>query len=776
ILAAAAPLFVSGLAWAQSPMEIDKIKIVVEGPQQVSREAVSAHLKVRSGEPFNQGALDLSVRSLYDTGLYDSVDVKRLLKPDGKLDLEFLIKAKFRISQLAFKGNASYSADRLREEIASYSGGVLDDRLAHRDAEKIAKFYRKKGYAFVKVKPEILKNEELGTGALVFNIDEGADIKIQNIRFVGNNNLDEETLRDAMKTTTWRWLISYILDWGRYKDDEFYDDLNSLRKVYRDHGYLDVKIDDADVKYIFPDKDNPGDLDIEIKVDEGRQYKVGKIEFKNNKLASSETLMKGMDILEGDVFSPSKVDSSVEWIKEYYGYFGYLDTVVRALRRPNLQTGDIDLVLEIFEGDQFYLESISIQGNTKTKSEVILRELALAPGELFYADKMKISENMLRTTRFFDEVNLSSEATNIPNRRNLRVIVKEGRTGNFVFGAGFSTVESFVATAEVSQSNFDLFNYHNGFQGAGQKFRIRGSAGLKSNQIRLSFENPWIFNRRIAYGFDLYRTDTGYYSDYYSEVRTGFSQFIRKHLFELVEGRLGYTVENVEIYDVKSNAPQVIKNETGNRSISEISLSFLRDDRDDYMMPTSGTRFEILQQVAGGPLMGQTNLYRVEGRGGVWIPMSKYFGHIPVFKYGNQVFSIVGRTGSVTGYGGKEVPFFEKYFLGGPYNLRGFKYRKVGPIDPATREPEGGNTFGYLSLEYSYQIIEQLRVALFYDIGFLNADSWDWDPSEYNDDIGIGFRIVLMGAPMRIDLGLPLTTGDFNKDGLQFNFSFGTVF
>lgn len=774
LVALAALCVCSAFGQFQQKLIVDKISIDIEGPQKVSQDAVMAHLKVRSGLPFDQRSLDMSIKSLYDTDLYDDIEVVRILNPYGKLDLNFVVRPKYRITNIAFVGNKEYSTSTLKDKISSYAGGVLDDRRVKRDADKIQEHYRKNGYAFAKVRGDIERNSELGTGAVIFNIDEGRDIKIQNISFVGNEHIPSGELLDQMKTSTWWWLISYLMDYGRYKDDDFHADIIALKQYYRNNGYLDVKIDDSNIKFEFPDDD--GDMDIVIAIDEGRQYKAGKITFKNNKVFKSDLLMQGMDIFEGDVFSPAKVDSSVDWIKSFYGQHGYLDTVVRALRRPNIETGAIDLIIEIYEGEQFYLETINIQGNTKTRNEVILRELALAPGDLFYLDNMKDSEARLRSTRFFDEVHLSPEETNIPNRRNLRVVVKEGRTGNIVFGAGFSTVESFVVTAELSQSNFDFLNYKNMFQGAGQKFRIRGSIGFESNQILISFENPWIFNRYLAYGFELYRTDSGYYSDEYSELRTGMTNYIRKNLFEAVEARLAYTVEDVNIYDIASNAPDVIKREDGHRSISEVSLSFLRDTRDDLMMPTEGTRFEFLQQVAGGPLMGQTNLYRIEARAGWWIPMSKKFGEYSVFRYGNQVLSFVGRTGSVMGYGGKEVPFFEKYFLGGPYNMRGFDYRKVGPIDPATGEPEGGNTFGFISVEYSYQIIEPLRIAVFYDIGFVNADSWDWNTSNYNDDFGIGFRIMLMGAPMRIDIGIPITSGKYNNDGLQFNFSFGTVF
>ena len=758
-------------------MPVGSISIEIDGPQYISADAVMAHVKLREGEPFDQFSLDQSIKSLYETDLYEDVAVSRALNSSGKLDLVFKIKPKYRISQIVVRGNKSYSNSRIIDQITSQAGGVLDDRRISRDADKIVEYYKKKGYAFAKAAAEIRRNDEKGVGVVVFNIVEGGDIKIQNIKFEGNAHIESGDLEDSMKTSTWIWLISYLTEHGRFNSEDFQNDINSLKQHYRNNGFLDVKIDDSKVRFEFPDPSNPGDMDIVLNIEEGRQYKTGSITFKNNKLFESSLLNEGMDIQPGDVFSPAKVDSSVEWIKNFYGQFGYLDTSVRALRRPNLEKGEIDLIIEIYEGEKFYLESINIQGNTKTKSEVILRELALAPGDVFYLDLMKDSEMRLQSTRFFDEVSLEPEATNIPGRRDLRVIVKEGRTGNVVFGAGFSTVESFVVTAEISQSNFDFLNYKNMFQGAGQKFRLRASLGFEANQVSLSFENPYIFNRNLAYGFELYRTDSGYYSDDYSELRTGMTHYIRKYLFELVEARLGYTLEAVKIYDISKDAPECIKKEKGNRSISQISLSFLREARDDLMMPTSGTRFEFLQQVAGGPLMGDTNLYRIEARAGWWFPVSKHFGNVvPIFKYGNQVFSVVGRTGSVTGYNGKEVPFFERYFLGGAYNMRGFKYRRVGPIEQPSDEPEGGNTFAYFSVEYSYQIIEQLRIAVFYDWGFVNSDSWDWNTSAYNDDIGIGFRIMIMGAPMRIDLGYPLTTGKYNDQGLQFNFSFGTVF
>lgn len=784
----------------EQSLTINRITYKIEGPKTVAEEAVRAHVRLRKGMKFDQKSLDQSIRSLYQTGLYDAIDATRTASANGGMDIEFVIVPKYRVSQVVFKGNKEYSARRLQEEISSYAGSTLSEVEVKRDADKLKAFYQKKGYSLAKVNFSVERNDEQGKGAVIFDIDEGADIEIQNIRFTGDPNVEKEyglfgrighymfakdnpaelnslKLLKEMKTDTWIPIISHITDNGRFKDEEFQADIEKLRKVYRDHGYLDVEIDESKIKFEFPDSDNPGDMDIVINIVPNRQYKVGKVSFKNNKLFKSEKLMPFVeyyDLTTGNVFSPSKVDEMIEKIRIYYGEYGYIDTIVRALRKPNVETGDIDLVIDIIESGKFYLESINIQGNSKTKSEVIIRELALAPGDIFDLARMKSSENRLKETRFFDEVTLSPEATNIPNRRNLRIVVKEGRTGNLTFGAGFSTIESLVATVEITQGNFDYENYKNYFQGAGQKFRIRGSIGLKSNQIIVSFEEPWVFNRNLAYGIDAYRTDTGYYSDYYSEVRLGATNYLRKRVYELIEARLAYKLELVDIYDVDKKlieGPDPVmktwRGDVGERSLSQMSLSFLRDSRDSLMTPTRGTRFEFIQDVAGGPFLGQTNLYRIEGRAGWWIP---------TFEMGNQVLSFVGRTGTVIGYGGKDVPYFEQYFLGGGYNMRGFKYRKVGRIDPITGEAYGGKTFAFASAEYSIELFNPVRFAVFYDIGFVNTGEWDWDPSDYNSDFGVGFRILLMGAPMRIDLGFPWKTGPYNDDGMQFNFSFGTVF
>ncbi len=797
-VSAFAVMSLSTFAQEAKPQSIEEINVVIEGPKSVAKDAVLSHVHLRKGEAFSQLALDQSIRSLYATGQYDLITAKRSENNAGNLIIDFHVTPKFRISQLAFNGNKEYKASKLQSEIDSRAGSILDEVKVKRDADKLRDFYVKKGYALAKVNYSVQRNEQTGMGAVVFNIDEGADVQIQNIYFTGDPLVEESygfwgrigkklfardqkdvlnsmKLKGAMKTDTWIPIISHLTDNGRFKEDEFKADLETLRKFYRNLGFLDVEIDETKVKFEFPDEDSPGDMDIIIHVVPNKQYHVGTTTFKNNKLFKTEKLFEFVDyfdLTDGNVFSPERVDKMTEAIKTYYGEYGYIDTIVRALRRPNLKTGKIDLIIDIIESEKFYLESIHIQGNTKTKSEVIIRELSLAPGEIFDLKRMKQSENRLKETRFFDEVTLAPEASKIPNRRDLRIVVKEARTGNVTFGAGFSTVESLVGTVELTQGNFDYSNPESMFQGAGQKFRLRGSLGLKSSQIVLNFEEPWVFNRNLAYGIELYRSESDYYSDYYEECRLGMQHYLRKRIYELVEAKLSYKIESVDIDDVDKDllSDGVMSKERGDigsRSISQVSISFLRDTRDSYLIPTRGTRFEFINDFAGGPFMGDTDLYRMELRAGYWVP---------TFDFGNQVLSIVGRVGTVMGLSGEEVPYFEKFFLGGAYNLRGFKYRKVGKLGKITDEPFGGDSFGFASIEYSIEVFNPVRFAMFYDVGFLNSSDWDFNPSDYNSDFGVGLRIIIMGAPMRLDVGFPMKTGDQNDDGPQFNFTFGTVF
>ncbi len=753
--------------WGQTGNQtrtIGEVEIEFIDVRNIAEEVVRLNMQTREGMPYDETLIDGDIRSLYRTGLFEYIEVKRDFSEGDRVNLVFRVRPQYRVAEIRFSGNDEVSDRRLRREVSVSQGDALDERLVRLDSEAIHLHYQNRGYSQAVVSYEIARNPETGTGVVTFAIEEGPRVKIKRVNFSGNETVSDRKLRKAMETRRWHW-FSWLTGSGRFKDEVFEDDLDKLRDHFRELGFLDVEISEEEIEFEYPNEER---MIINVKIDEGRRYHVGEISIDGNELFTDEELMSALGLRSGGVFVPSRLDADLEALRDYYGKDGYLDTGVIVDRRPNVETGNIDLVYTIREGEKNFVESIAIEGNTKTKSVVIIRELGLGPGDVFNTVRMKASQQRLRNTRFFEEVTLTPTPTDIPNRRDLHINVREGRTGSVTFGAGFSSLERAIVFAEYSESNFDLFNARSRFQGAGQKFRFRVQLGSRSNEVLLSFEEPALFHRELALGFQIYRSETRYLASTYNELRTGFEVYLRKRLFELVEGRLSYRFEIVDIFDIDDDAPLTIAQEEGERTVSKVGFSLLRENRDNLFVTTRGNRWEFLTEVAGGPFGGETDYYRLELRG------SQFF---PVFEAQTQVLSLIGRAGTVVAHSGAErIPFFDRYFLGGPYNLRGFDHRDLGPVEGVDNDRVGGSSYGFFSAEYSLTLVDPIRFAIFYDWGFVNADEYDFNASDYSDNFGFGLRIMIMGAPLRLDYGIPITTDDFNDSGGRFSFSFGTRF
>ena len=757
------PVAAVGQVMEPEAVVIRNIEVKFTGVANISEEVVRANMSMRPGMDYADTTIDRDIRSLYRTGLFEFIEVKRVMVGTTQVDLIVEVRPKYRVSAVRFDGNRKIKDKRLSKEITTQPNYSIDERRIKEDAEKIFEYYQKTGYSQAKVDYVIERNPATGFGTVIFKIEEGGKIKIGDIQFTGNANVRGGSLRKEMETKK-SWMFSWLTGKGKFNDETFEDDLDKLRDYYREQGFLDVEISQSNVSFSYPKRNK---MMIDITVSEGRQYRIGDIKFVGNSTYPTDLLRRIVKTKSGDIFKPIGLDEEIELITDFYGQFGYLETRIRLVRNPNIQTGDIDIEFDITESEKYYVESINIEGNTKTKSIVILRELALAPGMVFDSIRMKTSQLRLENTQFFEEVNVVPESTNIPQRKNLKISVKEGRTGNLTFGAGFSSLERAVIFVELTQGNFDLFNHRSFFQGDGQKMRLRAQIGSQSSEFIVAFEEPWLFEQQLAFGFQIYRTQTDFTSSIYDELRFGFEVYFRRRLIGLIEGRLSYRYEIVDIFNLSPGASLPIQALAGKTKVSKVGMTFLRDTRDSLITASRGSRLEFITEVAGGPLSGDVDYYRLEGR------VAKY---MPVFKWQKQVIEILGRTGIVQEYSDSPtVPFYDRYFLGGPTTLRGFEFRDVGPKD-RYGEPIGGKTYMFGSIEYSMDVVHPLRIAAFYDVGFVNRGAYDWDPSGYNDNWGIGVRFFVMGSPLRIDYGIPLTTDPRNNRGNQFNFSFGTRF
>ncbi|MFP4261009.1 MAG: outer membrane protein assembly factor BamA [Opitutales bacterium] len=742
-----------------------------------SDQFVLNNIQLRAGMEYNPTLIDQSVRSLYGAGLFEFVEVRVDQAGEDTVDVVFELTSKYTIRSIRFNGNDAFSDKRLggKAEIAEgevlESGTPLDEYEVSLAADALQAYYVEKGYPDAMVEYRILRDDESGFAEVNFDVEEGGGVRIKKIIFEGNSVFKDRQLRKQLETKK-KSLISWLTGSGKYDEKQFREDLETLRAFYRDNGYLDAKIEasDVDIEFVSEDK-----IHITIPVTEGELYFLGDLSVDNNTVYTEGELLGRVQIESGENFSPQAVDDAAEAIKDYYTSNGYLETRVRAERVPNLENRRIDVNFRIRESEKFFLESIRIDGNTKSKARVLIRELALRPGDVFDLKRMEVSEARLKNTSYFEDVRLTPEPTNIPGRKDLGITVREGRTGSFTFGAGFGSVESASVFFEVAQGNFDLFNWRSGFQGDGQKFRFRASLGTRSNQVSASFIEPWLFEQRLEFGVELFRQETDFNSSDFDELRTGFELFLRRRLFELVEGRLSYRLELVEIFDVAGGpgvvdddgVPNVFQEAEGEDLVSKVGFTLLRDNRDTLIFTRKGNRTTILNEYAG--IGGDVNYYKFE---------AKTAQYIPTFDTFEQSLSILARVGTVKPLGDNDnVPFYDRFYLGGPKTLRGFDFREVGPRDPDDNgESIGGNSYSMLSFEYMFRVAEPLGLVVFYDAGFVNPDDFDFSTSSYADNWGVGARVLLMGSPLQLDYGIPITTPENADGGAQFQFSFGTRF
>lgn len=764
--------------------KVARVEIKHVGPTAVSDELIRANIRVKTDDPYRRIAVDEDVRNLYATGLFYNIRVSEDTSPQGVV-LTYIVQGKPRLTDIKFTGNKKFKDSKLRKVITSKVGQPLDERKLFTDSQEILKKYQKSGHSSTDVKYVLNVDENAGRGTATFEITESPKTKIVRVEFVGAEAFSQKKLRKVIKTRK-HWMFSWITGSGYLKDDQFEEDKEKLAAFYRERGYIDFELRDVQIE-----RPSAKTMILKLQVYEGRQYKVGAITFTGNSIFSLADITNGvrhvqefrngkykpgvhnlpMDV--GDTFTPKGLTQSLEAIEDFYGSKGYIDVTSGSRnlvvnRVPNVERGTMDLEFKIDEGKQYNIEKIEIHGNTKTKDKVIRRELAVSPGETFDMVRVKISQKRLEGLQYFEKVDARPEDTDVTLGKDLVIGVDEKNTGNISVGAGFSSVDAVVGFAEVSQGNFDLFNPPT-FTGGGQKFRLRTQIGTRRQDYLMSFIEPWFLGRKLALGVDLYYRELNFqsYDDLYDEIRAGGKVSLTRALgSDFLIGSVSYTLENVGI---KMNEPDVdipdtILAEEGYSLISKAGASIAYDTRNSVTLPNHGQRTELSADVAGGPFGGDRDFYKTELRS-AWYFKGLFTGH---------VLEVVGRTGVAEAYGNTDnVPFYERYYLGGLYTLRGFRYRGISPREDWYKEPVGGNTYWFGSAEYTIPIIERFRFALFYDIGSVQAKSYDWKFSDYSDNWGVGLRLNLPIGPLRLDYGVPINHDEYNRGSGRFQFGVG---
>src|SRR5665213_2491110 len=802
-------------AWAQSlGPKIDRVDIKFVGPASVSEEFIRSNIKLKPGLAYQPGLTQDDVHLLYGTGQFYNIRVQVDQADDGGVVLTYIVQLRPRITEIRFEGNKRVSDSKLKKKVTFKVGEPLDEQKIFTDVQEMKKLYEKYGLADTQVK-YVLNIEELtGHGTVTFQITESLKVKIEAVEFFGATHFKQKALRSEIKTKK-RWMFSWLTGSGYFQQDEFDGDRDRLADFYRSNGYLDFEIKDVKL-----DRPVTNVMDVKFYVDEGRQYKAGTVNIDGHKIFTEAEILKGLHEVHdfqhlkaklgvhglpmdsGDVFTPDGLGKDTDLIEDFYGSKGYTDIsdghALHVIRVPNVETGTMDLEFQLDDSQKSYVQKIEIHGNLKTKDKVLRRELAISPGDVLDMVRVKISKQRLEGLQYFDKVDIQPEPIDplTPGEKNLIVNVEEKNTGNFTVGAGFSSVDSLVGYAEISQENFDLFHPPY-FTGGGQKIKLRVDVGFLYQNYELSFIEPWFLNRKLSLGVDLYRRQLNFESpnNIFNETRTGDKLSLTRALgSDFLIGSVNYTVEDVGIslnsgwHDLINdhslsgpgntpspsdlrNVPHAILNETGDHFYQRAGASLAYDTRNSDQLPNHGQRTELTGEFS----TGDKTFYKVE------LTSSWYF---PGFFKGH-VIEVGGEARVADSLEGGDVPFYDRYYLGGMYSLRGFTYRNVGPREPfdpnaphVPTEPIGGDTSWFGTLEYSIPIFEKdggvgLRFALFYDIGAVDAAAYSFSGS-YSDNWGLGIRLNIPHlGPLRLDYGIPINHDIYNGSSGQFQFGVG---
>ncbi len=718
----------------------------IEGNRRVDAEAVLSKLKSHAGEPFSRDTVNEDIRSIYGMGYFEDVTVDLSDTASGKV-LTFRVREKPFIKSVELDGNDKVSDDKIRDVLTVKKNMVLDMSVVKENAEKIKALYEKEGYYLAEVTPEVSSD---GVEAQVtYRIKEGDRVRVKRITIIGNKVFTDKELKKLMRTKE-AWLFSFLTGSGKFDEFFFQNDLARIMGHYFDNGYIDVDIVDhrvllsRDRRWFY----------ITIALKEGEQYRVGSVDIEGDLLAPKEELLEKLGLKSGEVFNRSRLTSGIDALDVFYGDKGYANAEIVPKTRVDRRKRIIDLKVNIKKNELVYIERIEIRGNVRTRDKVIRRELEVREGDLYSATGLKKSRNNLRRLGYFEDVKITETSGTSKDKMKIDIEVAERPTGSISVGMGYSSVDKLIGTASIAQSNF---------MGTGIKLDISGTISASSSRYILGFTEPWLFDKPISAGFDLFNIGREY-PDFTMDkkgfaLRSGFPIYKRD-----TYGFLTYRYERVDVTDVSDTATEFIKSQEGTTTISSIKGQVRRDTRNDAFFPTEGSVVSLSAELAGGFLGGSSNFVKTEANAVRYFPMPF-----------NTVFSIRCSAGYIASFAGKDVPIFEKYFLGGINSLRGFETREVGPKDPVTKEFIGGETMFVSNFEFLFPLMgaKDLKGVLFFDTG--NAYDGPIDFGDLRYSTGLGIRWFSPLGPLRLEWGYNLDRREGEKQS-QWEFAVGTAF
>lgn len=724
--------------------------IEVTGNQRIESDTVRSYMTLRPGAEFDDAKIDQSLKTLFSTGLFADVTIRR----EGNNLVVNVVENPI-INQVAFEGNSAIKDEALDAEVRLKPRIVYTRARVQEDLKRIIEVYRRSGRFAATVEPKVIQLPQNRVD-LVFEIREGSVTGIRQIYFIGNRRFSDSRLRSEVSTQVSRWW-NILASRDNYDPDRLVFDREQLRKFYLSRGYADFRVVSA-VAELTRDREQ---FFVTFVVDEGPLYEFGTIDIKTElEKIDPELLREKIKTLSGDLYNAKLIDDTVEELTFAAGEYGYAFVDIRPNIKRQKNERKIDIVYQINEGPRVYVDKINIEGNVRTLDRVIRREFRLVEGDAFNAAKLNRSRSRIRGLDFFGNVEITQTPGEAPDRTSINVEVKEKSTGQLSFGVGFSSTESLIADVSIAERNL---------LGKGQFLRASAQASDLTQEYQLSFSEPYFLNRPLAAGFDLFNV-TNDYTDFasFKTEQTGFTLSIGAPLSEYAGGRLRYSLAKDSISGAPVNASPFILAALGSDVTSLVGYRYTYQDVDDELDPHRGYTFTFLQDFAG--LGGDVKYVRTEGE-------AKYF-----YPLGEEV---VGNLGLVSGYIegiGQRVRLNDRFFKGGR-TFRGFKTAGVGPRDEFTKDALGGQIYyvGTAQMTFPLGLPEEFGILgnLFTDAGAVTKSVEKGfgvlSSSSPRVAVGVGVAWESPFGPIRLDFAKAVVKEDFDETE-AFRFDVGTRF
>lgn len=719
--------------------------IEVTGNKKISTDTVRSKLSSREGEPFSKNRVQEDIKNLYKIGYFDDVTVE-IDTFEGGVKLIYVLTEKPSITRIDFQGNEEFDTDKLKEQITLTLGAIANLSLITDNAKSIISFYQSEGYWLAKVIPIIRELSEDAV-ALTYQIEEGPKVKVKKVSIEGNHALSDRKIRKAMQTKKW-WLLSFITGSGIYKRDQMKDDIERIRDLYHSIGYIYVVISEPKIE-LSPDKKK---LYITITVSEGDQYSVGTIAVKGNTVFSESRLFEDLDVAPGQIFNRRALREDVDEIIDLYMENGYARVDVDPQISVRKEERLADITLSITEGGIFRIGRINITGNTKTRDKVIRREMRLDEGEIFNKKMIKRSYQRINNLNFFESVDVSPVPRTDAQLVDINIDVKEKLTGMLSIGGGYSSIDKFMVMGEITQTN--LF-------GKGLYLKFSADLSARRTNYKVSLRDPWFLDLPVSATFSVYNEEVDYLD--YDKKATGASVGFGKEFTEYIGGNITYNIEQAEITHIESDASEIIQEQEGTRLTSSISPSLWRDSRNNYLDPTEGSKNALHTTIAG---LGGDNYY--------WKAIADSLWYVPAPL--KTTFSVRVRGGYASGYSGKKLPLYERFYVGGISTIRGLGFGEGGPRDNEG-EVIGGDWEAILNAELIFPLIEDIKLKglVFYDYGGAFDTDQSFDFADMRRTAGVGVRWLSPLGPIRLEWGFNLDPKEDENDN-KLEFSMGGVF